>query len=181
MVKCNVQVAGKDVSAQESTSAVQEDSTALFQSFQFIVVDETLNERVEQAEAMLFETMHKVLERRQNIDGSLSHALTKQLEEYSMHLHGEIKVKREGVVDENVNGLNEHSLGTLDVAVRGAKERLDALPAVLARLERARTVILDEEDRKKHGSHQGREGKAMSSKQRRVSKQFDLANKLSLY
>lgn len=130
---------------------------------------------------MLFETMHKVIEKRQNIDNGMNHALTKQLEEYSMHLHGEMNVKRESLVDEHVNGLNEQSLGTLDVAVRGAKDRLDTLPAVLARLERARTVILDEEDRKKHGSHLGREAKAMSSKQRRVSKQFDLANKLSLY
>lgn len=130
---------------------------------------------------MLFETMHKVVEKRQNIDSSMNHALTKQLEEYSMHLHNEMKVEEESPAGESVHGLGEQSLNALDVAVKGAKDRLDTLPAVVARLERARTVILDEEDRKKHVSHQGREAKAMNSKQRRVSKQFDLANKLSLY
>ena len=67
-------------------------------TFQFIVVDETLNERVERAEVMLFETMHKVIEKRQNIDSSMNHALTKQLEEHSRHLHGEGRVKMESLL-----------------------------------------------------------------------------------
>lgn len=129
---------------------------------------------------MLFETMHKVIQKRQGIDDSMNHALSRQMEEYSLHLHDSIEKESISVVVD-AHPLEKHTLDALDGAVRDAKDKLDTLPAVIARLERARTVIMDEEERRKHGNPQGNEINKSSTKQRRISKQFDLANKLSLY
>lgn len=150
-----------------------------------VLVDEELATRVELAEVHLADLMKRVAEKRASHPQSVANSVQRQLDGFNASLQATATTMMAMDIDDSAQPQIEASVFEgLEAGVCALHERQQGLHALIAKLERAKTVIDDEERNSLASSKAGSEkttsmpASKSNSRSRRASRQFELATRL---